>query len=45
VGGVLSRVITTVSNELGQGGLLMAHLKVFGPTPSPVTDEVGLPGW
>ncbi len=44
VGGVLSRVITTSSCESVQTPFNKVHLKVFGPTPKPVTPEVGLVG-
>jgi hypothetical protein len=39
VGAVL--VITTSSVEAVQGALEIVHLKVFAPTPSPVSPEVG----
>jgi hypothetical protein len=38
-GGVLSRVIVTVSLDSGQEPFVIVHLKTFGPTPSPVTCE------
>ena len=44
VGGVLSRVITTSSCESAQRPFNNVQRKVFGPTPKPVTPEVGLVG-
>lgn len=40
VGGA-TPVIVTVDVEAAQGGFEIVHMNTFGPTPNPVTPEVG----